>query len=239
MLLVLLLAGCTSDSKGPPAPTTGSIQGFVLDDALAPIVGANVTVTGFNHTFVTDSLGSFILTNVTPGNYRVSAEAPRYYGKQSPVDVVAGNQTTVRLVLPANTTALAFHQSTSFRGFVDASTGPTSGGVATCECEFSINMEGTWQTIVVEARWVDVVANPVTPTEYAWSISIQDQAVSGQGPSPLLGRVAPSDFKATASTAAIRVEPASDWLYVNQGFDVLVTVWYGEPAPAGWHALQT
>lgn len=41
-----------------------------------------------------------------------------------------------------------------------------------------------------------------------------------------------------ASSVEVRVAPNSDWVYTNQQFDVVVTVWYGEPAPPGFRVFD-
>jgi hypothetical protein len=60
------------------AQATSSIYGNVTDSSTAPIFGAVVTVKGSDgssYTTVTDSKGSFQISSLTPGNYRVQISA--------------------------------------------------------------------------------------------------------------------------------------------------------------------
>lgn len=238
LLATASLAGCTGDDPPEaPAVTTGSIRGFVVTEAIAGIPGANVTMAGSNMTAVTDLDGAFVFGNLTPGLYSLDAEASTYLPKQATVEVQAGNTTDARIVLVVNASALAFHQTFTFQGFVDAHGGSNAPELAECRCDFNVPLDGTWLSIIVEASWEDTFSPPAGETEYAWSIATESQAVNGTGPTPLLGRVDAGGLPAGGSEAVVRVEPFSDWLFTSQQFDVLVTVWYGEPAPAGFQAL--
>lgn len=233
--LLLALAGC-SDSGGAeePEPTTGTIRGFVLDEALRGLAGANVTVAGSR--LVTDDAGGFVAANVTPGSYAVAAEAPKYLARQASVDVVAGNTTEVRLVLPVNASALAFHQTYTFKGFTQLHGGARAPALAECTCTFTVPIDGNWRTVVAEAQWTDATPSP-TPTEYAWNITAGATSVGGSGPSPILGRVASEQFAPGLAQVDVTVQPHSTGVFANQQFEVVVTVWYGEPAPEGFRSL--
>lgn len=237
VLVAMVLAGC-NDSGGPeqPAPiVVGSIRGFVVDEALRGINAANVTLGG-NQSTTTDPTGAFVFGNLTPGTYVVAADAATYLGRQTTVDVAAGNATDVRLVLPVNASALAFHQTFTFKGFVDAHGGSNAPEVGECQCDFTVPTEGTWLTIIVEAEWEDSVSPVAFETEYAWRVGTASASVNGTGPSPLLGRIEAGMLE-PADSVEVRVAPHSDWLFTNQQFDVLVTVWYGEPAPTDFAGL--
>lgn len=237
VLVVAGLAGCSDDGPPPtPPPTVGSIRGVVVTEAITTIPGANVTLAG-NQTAVTDLAGVFHFGNLTPGLYVLDAEAPTYLARQTTVEVQAGNVTEVRFVLPVNTSALAFHQTFSFKGFAELHGGSNSPELGACQCDFDVPLDGPWLTIIVEAEWEDVVSPVAFETEFAWGVAAGPVAANGTGPSPLLGRLEAGDSAVSASNAAVRVAPASDWLFASQSFDVLVTVWYGETAPAGFQAL--
>lgn len=237
VVAAFVLAGCSNgDGKDEvPLAVTGSISGFVVDEALRGIAGANVTLPG-NRT-VSDSYGAFVFGNLTPGVYVVAAEAAKYLGQQTTVEVTARNRTEARLVLAVNASALAFHQTFTFKGFVEAHGGSNGPELGECACDFSVPTDGIWQTIIVEAEWQDSVSPVVFETEYAWQVSGASGIVNGTGTSPLLGRV-DAGMLETDSMAEIRVTPHSDWAFTNQQFDVIVTVWYGEPAPPTFRVLD-
>ena len=77
MILVCVLAVCAAVWVG--AGTTGIISGVVKDaENGKPLSGANVIITGTNLSTVTDSKGYYVITNVAPGDYEVSAEMVGY-----------------------------------------------------------------------------------------------------------------------------------------------------------------
>lgn len=237
MAVGVVLAGCSGGKDDPidVPPAMGSIEGFVVDEALRGIINANVTVAG-NRT-VTDTNGAFTFGNLTPGVYVVAADAATYLDRQTTVDVQAGNATIVRLVLPVNASALAFHQVFTFKGFVDAHGGSNAPELGDCQCDFTVPTDGNWQTVIVEAKWEDTASPVVFETEYAWRIGTASAAVNGTGTSPLLGRVEAGNLE-PGSELEVRVAPHSDWLFTNQQFDVAVSVWYGEPAPLDFRIME-
>jgi len=93
------LAGCSS--KAPAAagpvtsatPTTGVIQGVVVDEAVRPLAGANVTVrgaSGATWNATTGAPGTFRIGGLAPGTYVVTVSKHRYGSLQQTVDVRAG-----------------------------------------------------------------------------------------------------------------------------------------------------
>jgi hypothetical protein len=73
-------------------PTTGIIKG-TLTDALnsQPFEGVTITVTGlFNGSTITGIDGSFIFTDVTPGNVTITASKTGYYSVTGTATVTAG-----------------------------------------------------------------------------------------------------------------------------------------------------
>lgn len=238
VMAALLVAGCSASQQSPAvlAPSTGSISGFVVDEALRGISGANVTLNG--NLTTTDLNGAFAFGNLTPGSYVVAAQAATYMDRQTTAEVQAGNATDVRIVLPINASALAFHQVFTFKGFVDMHGGSNSPDLGECQCDFTVPTEGNWNTIIVEAKWQDTASPIVFETEYAWRITSGTSAVNGTGTAPLLGRVDTGAIE-PGSAVEIRVAPHSDWIYTNQQFDVAVSVWYGEPAPPGFRLMDS
>lgn len=79
-LLVLVAIVClTILAPMAQASTTGIISGVVTDtDTGAKLSGVNIIVKGTGLTTVTDFRGYFVITNVPPGNYEVSASLVGY-----------------------------------------------------------------------------------------------------------------------------------------------------------------
>lgn len=106
-LPLMAFSGCiASEEDAPPkgsdvpaeaeAPSytddTGAVEGFVIDDAELPIVGASVGIPELPDVLTKSDLqGRFTLSNVLPGDYIVHATALGYEPGQAKVTVVAGD----------------------------------------------------------------------------------------------------------------------------------------------------
>ncbi|MEK1833446.1 carboxypeptidase regulatory-like domain-containing protein [Priestia megaterium] len=77
---VILEANTTSTTTLFLNPSPGSLTGTVINEAEQPIVGAIVQVfditNGLVSTIITNNLGQFTISGLTPGNYRVVFSAP-------------------------------------------------------------------------------------------------------------------------------------------------------------------
>ncbi|MCX6377446.1 MAG: carboxypeptidase-like regulatory domain-containing protein, partial [Armatimonadetes bacterium] len=75
-----LVAGAIAPAYGG---TTGIISGVVTDSATGDkLAGVNVIVEGTNLTTVTDPNGYYVITNVPPGDYKVTASLVGYSNVQ-------------------------------------------------------------------------------------------------------------------------------------------------------------
>ena len=82
----------------------GTIIGTVTDPSGAGVADATVTVNdiekGVSQGVATNSSGYYTVTNLIPGNYRVSVEAKGFKKNvQQNVPVIVGNSTTVDVTL--------------------------------------------------------------------------------------------------------------------------------------------
>ena len=99
-LLATVLAGCSDNGASEveqidvdeveATSTTGGIRGIVVDQAITPITGAQITVLNSDKTATTDETGVFTVSGLTAGAYFVKASHPLYDEVQQSVDVVAG-----------------------------------------------------------------------------------------------------------------------------------------------------
>jgi hypothetical protein len=89
-------AGKAADAaKAPPTSptaTTGVLRGIVVDEAVRPLAGVNVTANGQGGTWNATSAGdgTFAIGGLQPGTYLVSAGRRYYSAAQVAVDVHAG-----------------------------------------------------------------------------------------------------------------------------------------------------
>ena len=90
-LLLFLLAGMVAVliAVQVGAGTTGTVSGTVKDaQSGTPLSGANVVIGGTKLTTVTDASGKFVITNIPPGDYEVTAEMVGYAAQKTDAVVV-------------------------------------------------------------------------------------------------------------------------------------------------------
>ncbi len=93
LLALLSLGGCPADT------TSGTLVGTVKTESGTPVAGAAVSTVPASATVTTDSLGAFVLTYLTPGNYLVRAASPGFLSDSSSCTVTRAETTSVSLVL--------------------------------------------------------------------------------------------------------------------------------------------
>jgi hypothetical protein len=130
VLVAGALAGCSGGSKEPKddgkgldvTPTTGGIRGIVVDQAIVPVQGARVTLSGgANTTSAAD--GAFNFTGLQPGDYIVMVGKPGYIPVQAAATVEANvpDPPVVKVLLQALTTAKPYVDYFKLEGFYECS----------------------------------------------------------------------------------------------------------------------
>ena len=129
--LAFLLAGCASPLQtgesivdpAAPAPSDsgaivtapasvadtrlGSVAGTVRGASGAAVAGVRVGLVSVAQQGITDNLGQFLLADLEPGPFVLRAQKPGFQPAATPLDVVAGGQTRVDIVLVADDAAPA------------------------------------------------------------------------------------------------------------------------------------
>lgn len=142
LLLLAALAGCSgggarggAGTAGPGAvptltasSTTGVIRAVVVDEAIRPLAGANVSVlqgVSVLRTAATGADGFAGFEGLAAGSYFLKASKRGYADIQQAVDVAAGvgDPPVAKLVLPARVGDLAFVQEFKFDGFMECAGG--------------------------------------------------------------------------------------------------------------------
>ena len=130
LLLLAGLAGCFGGGGGgngePPegglnvTDTTGGIRGIVVDQAVVPVPGATVTISG-GATTTSDDLGLFNFTGLEPGDYIVTGEKLGFAGAQTTTTVVAGvpDPPVVKILLERLSTAQPYLDHFKLDGFYE------------------------------------------------------------------------------------------------------------------------
>jgi hypothetical protein len=82
-------------------PVTGTIQGTVTDSSSSPIPIVGATVTDGTRQAMTDTAGSYLISDVPEGTYTVTASATGYQEASQGVTVTGGSTSTANFSLQA------------------------------------------------------------------------------------------------------------------------------------------
>ena len=131
-LAALAFAGCsdggeTEETQGPfvATETTGILQGVVVDEAIRPLAGATLTLSGPTAgQTATAADGLFGFDGLAPGSYFVKVHKAGYFDTQTSTDVVAGvkDPKLVRIQLLADPTNTPFVEELVWEGFIECGT---------------------------------------------------------------------------------------------------------------------
>lgn len=238
----LVVGGRTVSVSAAPQAGKGALAGVVVDEAIRPVAGANVTVAG-QVLATTREDGAFVLDALDPGSVILVVGAPGFLSIQTSAEVVAGETSSVRVLLPRDNRPVPYRVTYSHDGLMQAWGGigqyviedSVDGGSALCDCRVTFGLEPNSTMLVYEAYWEDTTPDPASVAEYYWVVAQPD------GPgyeadycrSPCVQRVGLKDFDEEASTYA-RLDGPDTWPEAQQTFQLFVTVWVNGQAPADW-----
>lgn len=148
-LALLLVSGCTDTGGGADAPpqdptkelelesteTTGVLRGVVVDEAVRPLAGVQVSITGpGQHNATTTESGAFGFEGLEPGTYFLQASKLGFGTQQQSQDVVAGvdEPPLVRFQLTADPSTQPFVAAFVFEGYIMCSFSLVAAGYAAC-----------------------------------------------------------------------------------------------------------
>lgn len=265
MVLVLgpVLAGCSEPDAAADAAgielaevdnsvSRGSISGVVVDEAIRPLAGVNLTLLGPQTPATSDDDGLFVFTDLEPGLYTVSAAPHKsadgrlFLGIQTTAEVRAGETAKVKLVLPPDPTPQPYHVTYKFDWYDEAGValvdfavdlfGRGIVPVPFCDqCYFEFTSDANVTQFVVEATWTDSVAPPHKESEYYWTVyalTVGDYASDyfyNPGRAVVEGSAFPGETEWAVNLAA-----EEEWITLQQKAQLFVTAFYVAPAPDGW-----
>ena len=132
-LATALLAGCSGKDPAPDADptsglgleatkTTGVIRGVVVDQAIVPIPGVVVSLSGGGNA-TTNADGAFGFEGLAPGTYFLTAHKPGFADVQQGTDVEAGvaEPPVVKILMTADVSTLPTYEVFSFHGYLECS----------------------------------------------------------------------------------------------------------------------
>lgn len=186
LVTMLALAGCSDEPAAEETPQlqeavqaaqqvevqatakTGVIRGVVVDDALRPLAGALVSVTGVEQNKTTNDLGVFAFQDLEPGTYFLTASMVDYTTVQQSVEVVAGvdNPEAIKILLAAIPRATPFIEALNAMIFISGSgwvelpgvggTGITVGGAGVLSSgnwNFEVEIQPNGTVAQTELNW--------------------------------------------------------------------------------------
>ncbi len=281
--LTWLLAGCSGAGQGGDDGTTvtlgdgstvelveldsqegtGSISGVVVDEAIRPLAGVEVTMTDTGSKGLTDAGGLFTFVDVEPGSHFLSVADTvlgdvRYHGVQTVAEVMPSETAKVRIILVADAVGAAYHGPTmKFDGYIEFASGfvdevldlavwnHTYGPVSfppspLCACHFYYQAEAAVETHVLELNYEE--SNPMP---HGWVLDLNGQNRSGalffcdyEHPTPCIAHIDGQPYGEDERSFDVGVWSDPLWVHFEQSFQFFVTVFYVEPAPEGWSFIR-
>jgi hypothetical protein len=231
-------------------PTTGVIRGIVVDQAVHPIVGANVTLTNPPQTVTTNDAGAFGFEDLEPGTYFFKVDHKGYSQIQASAEVVAGegSPAPVRIQMVAVQQETPFVESLhailflTWSGWVTGVGGVTVGNLLG-DGNYNFRLDITPNGTVAQT---ELVWEPTTPLG-AEALSSggtyhgNDAVETGvwTGPSPLVMVTNATGANATANSVyfdfyAWPSSPLPVGMHVNQQADAFINIFHNFRPNPGW-----
>ncbi len=248
LLIILLLAGCTSEGSDEPVPdeastTLGSISGSTVTPQIMPIPDAIVRIPQAQIETESNLFGGFRFNAMPPGTYRIEAEAEGYEPANVTVTVVAGETTKVRVVLKQDLPPVPGSGHDKFEGRFPAGFGPADphsgpirevAGIEDCTCVFEIDAHEAMRTLVLDVVWDDPYE--ASPMELRWNVTSDAGGnATGKGTSPLNAHIQDAAVPfGNASRITVTILPDEVRPTQELGFTLVATYWTVDPAPEGW-----
>lgn len=226
VVAALLLAGCaqpplldSAPDDAPPtedggsAPTTatratGALDVYVLDPALHPLAGANVTLTD-NRTRTTDDGGLARFDDVPAGTMGLTARLDGYRPAISSAAIAADERTELQVKLLPSETAAApvetnetYRQTFHFRGYFECSAtyfiitgdcmllidtvteaagfGTPAGNTTAEEYKLDFPLDHGWTSIVGEMHWT--ANRPASGEQMTFALEPTEYNATGHAP---------------------------------------------------------
>lgn len=131
-LLALALSGCADqdpEASIAAGPGQAMLRGVVVTAAIVPISNATVTVDPGGLEARTGPTGEFAVGPLDVGGYSLAVRAEGYAPHRTAVEVVAGSERLVNVVLEAVATDVPYSELMHLEAFIECSYAQSIGGV--------------------------------------------------------------------------------------------------------------
>lgn len=262
-----VLAGCSQGGGGAPADTItlgdgsqvelaegAALVGVVVDEAIRPVAGANVTVLALNLTVSASAEGLFVFGELEPGIYNLVASAAGFVPITTQAEVREGETTRVRIQLARDLNPQPYHTTLQFEWFdaagvtlvdftIDLVSRSFLGGAVPPQCDrcyFYFDTDMPPEQLLFEAAWEDSIGFPadLKATSYFWTVDGLDSGdyEADYCESPCYVLVPMGNF-GNDTHYGLALSGDEDWITYNQGARLFMTVWYLAGPPEGWSII--
>jgi hypothetical protein len=170
------LAGCASGDDGPEAavdgPSMGILRGVIVDDAIRPLAGVNVSVTPPGGTPVEQTTGEdglFRFDGLAAGSYSVAATRMNYLSTQTLAQVVAGDPepALLQLQMALAGSTVPYVNAIVWEGFIGCAF--TFGNLCSAPAQAGYDVIGDSSAHLFWGEYVDVERVPdLVQAEAVW-----------------------------------------------------------------------
>lgn len=201
----------TTAASSQAQPAFGAIAGVVRGAAKTPVVGAMVTATRADGkgiwTTISGTDGIYSISNITPGEYKVTTQADGYPDAVASLQVQPGKATRNDIAMATTVPAPAV---------ISSVTPPAAQPVAAASSVVHVNTQSVWQRLLRKAPADSVTTDPVTTASLIPPASAFDTRAALDSPaipSPQ-GPAAPAPAPQAAEPQAPATDvitPFADW----------------------------
>ena len=259
LFVTALLAGCSeaepTTAKDPlldpdvdvkTSATTGALKVVVVDPSIVPIPDATIVISGQGLETTSDAAGAFGFSDLEPGVYFLEVDGPQHNKTTQSIEITAGEVTNTRVLLPVDLSPQPYEETLQFKGFVGLwLPGPSyvinlvQPMEETCICEWWVEPSSDPAGFVYEALWEASLEVPEFD-QMSWEMDgYTDGSLGHQegeyAPSPIHAHIPREIYAESADTWLARITPGiSAGVYIDQAYDLYVSVFYVEAPPEGW-----
>ena len=219
-----------------PDDIRGAVSGVVVDDAIFPVPGATVSIRDREHVATADADGRFAFEDMPPGLYTLEVRKDGHTDGLGTVNVKSGQVAKSVLQVPRLPYVAPYHTTWVFDEVRTLDQWLLLGAAG--NNEHVVPFDRPVATLVLESVWPDLQSHLGDPLDYSVAGEGDPESVEDSyGPNPLV-KTFEADFFADGEYAArLRVYPSMTSLPGEVRGRVFATLFYVEPAPAGWSFL--
>jgi hypothetical protein len=239
------MAGCGQrpDGPGPTDPTTGLLQGVVLDDGGFGLQGANVRLLLTEHNTTTDAGGAFVFDGAPAGSQRLVASLDGHATATRNVFVPPAGVLIIQVHLSPAPRIEPYHRTIFDNGRVACGLPQgidCTGTLPESDTTFHFEVEPHLAGMIVELTWVPAAS--AVAQSLAFDVLAATESACGtryagqQGQAPVRLEVS-AGFPITGGHQCVVVRPTQEASTIQQDYTIYVSLFYRQAPPADFTAV--